>query len=304
MSWRQIEKPRTVIASKGLVEEFANMEPVPHDRPLSEKRMQVYERILRNKEFRTVTWASVVCVETNCTYRVNGKHTATMLAKLDPVPEFHVTVERYQAETLNDVAKLYNTFDSSLASRTTSDINQAFAATIRELAGTPPKVVNLTVSAATFHQWEDAELRRVPPAERAELLIDNVSFALWLRAFIPGRGGAVEHRTGSTKPLIRGPVVAAMLATFRKGPRLCEEFWSAVRDETATDRDDPTRTLARYLVRAAIAGGGRGSNVAGKKMVGTREIYAKCIHGWNAWRKGETTALNYHASAPLPVAVK
>lgn len=302
MGWKQSEKPRTLLASKALVEEFAEMEPAPHDRPLSEKRMQVYERILRSGEFRTVTWASALCAETNCTYRVNGKHTATLLSKLDKLPDFHVTIERYYCDTLNDVAKLYNTFDSTLASRTTTDINLAFAATIRELAGVTPKIINLTVAAATFHQWSDGELKRVPPAERAELLIDNTSFALWLQGFTPGYGGAPETRVGSTRPLFRTPVACAMISTYRKGPRLCDEFWTAVRDETATDRNDPTRALARYLAQVIVAGG-MGRTAAGKKAIGQREIYAKCIHAWNAWRKGETTALKYHASAPLPVAV-
>lgn len=304
MGWKQIEKPRTLLASRALVEEFVNMEAAPHDRPLSEKRMQVYERILRNREFRTVTWASAVCLETNNTYRVNGKHTATLLAKLNPVPEFHVTVERYQCDTLNDVAKLYNTFDSTLASRTTMDINLAFAATVRELAGVSPKVINLTVTAASFHQWSENELRRVPPAERAETLIDNVNFALWLQNFIPSRGRpASDSQVGSVKPLLRTPVANAMMATFRKGPRLSEEFWTAVRDETLPERNDPTRTLARYLAQVNVAGG-MGRNAAGKKAIGQREIYAKCVHAWNAWRKGETTALKYHAAAPLPQASK
>lgn len=306
MGWTQIEKPRTVLASRALVDEFVNMEPAPHDRPLSERRLQVYQRILASGEFRTVTWASAVCPETGNTYRVNGKHTAMMLSGLPKLPDFHVTVERYECPTLNDVAKLYNTFDSSLASRTASDINLAFAATIRELAAVTPRVINLTVSAATFHQWDEAELRRVPPAERAELLLDNVSFALWLQAFIPRAGdckaGAVA--VGTAKHLLRGPVVSAMVGTFRKGPHLARQFWSAVRDETAADRNDPTRVLARYLATAAIANGANRAATAKKKVVGTREIYAKCVHAWNAWRKGESTNLNYYASAPLPQASK
>lgn len=81
--WKQVEKPRTVLASRNLVSEFVNMDPAPYDRPLSEKRLQVYEHILRNGEFRTVTWASCLCLETNNTYRVNGKHTATLLSKIE-----------------------------------------------------------------------------------------------------------------------------------------------------------------------------------------------------------------------------
>src|SRR5579871_4306318 len=151
--WKMLEKPRTMLASKALVQELVEMEPAPYDRALSERRLLVYERILKEGSFRTVTWAAATCHETNNTYRVNGKHTATLLAKQNPIPEFHVTVERYACDTLQDVANLYNTFDSSLASRTASDINRAFAATIRELDGCPPRIVDLTVKAAAFHAW-------------------------------------------------------------------------------------------------------------------------------------------------------
>lgn len=58
--WKMMEKPKTVLASPSLVKEFVEMEPAPHDRPLSERRMQVYQRILKAGNFRPVTWASVM----------------------------------------------------------------------------------------------------------------------------------------------------------------------------------------------------------------------------------------------------
>jgi hypothetical protein len=295
MSWKQIEKPRTVIASKALVKEFAEMEPAPYDRPLSERRLQVYERILRNGEFRTVIWASAVCVETGAVYRVNGKHTAVLLSKQDPLPEFHVTVERYQCDRLSDVAKLYNTFDSNLSSRTVSDINAAFAATLPEIRGVPHRMVNLAVGAVASAKWSEGELRRIPPAERAEELVDNTDFVLWLHSFLPAVSGSGPHRH-----IVRLPVVQAMYSTFRKAKNDSDKFWRAVKEEDAPDRDDPSRVLARYLVRVAMGGGRVSGLKEGKKLVTGREIYVKCLHAWNAWRKGETTALNYHPKSPVP----
>jgi hypothetical protein len=29
-------------------------------------------------------------------------------------------------------------------------------------------------------------------------------------------------------------------------------------------------------------------------------MYVKCLHAWNAWRRGEATSLQYYAKAPLP----
>lgn len=304
MGWRQCEKPKTVLASPTLVREFMEMEPVPHDRPLSEKRLQVYERILQAGEFRVVTWASVVCYQTNCTYRVNGKHTATLLSgylKNDKkLPDFHVTIERYEADTLTDVASLYNTFDSNLASRTTRDINMAFAATIPALRNVSQKHIHLAVGALAAQKWDENEIRKVPPAERAEELLDNNDFVQWLQHIMPIGFGV----NSPSRPLQRVAVVSAMLATYRKGPKVATEFWESVRDESAPDRDDPTRVLTRFLIRASVAGGTGSRQIGDKKMVTSREIYVKCVHAWNAWRKGERTALNYHAKAALPVVSK
>lgn len=291
--------PKTQLASKNLVKEFYEMEPAPHDRPLSERRLLVYRRILDEGSFRPVTWASAVCLETNCTYRVNGKHTATLLhEKLDNLPELHIIVERWQCDTLRDVAALYGTFDSSIASRTTKDINASFAATIPELTGLPSLYINMTVTANANLKYDENMLKRISPAEKAEHLIDRVDFVLWLRDIVTNTSG-----TSGSRWMLRAPVVQAMMATYDRSPNKARDFWILVKDESAPERDDATRTLARYLIRVIIAGGNM-SKPGDRKIVTPREIYAKCIHAWNAWRRNETTSLNYFAKAPLPVPSK
>ncbi len=293
MSWKMSEKPRTVVASTSLVKEFVDMEPAPYDRPLSERRMQVYERILKANAFRPVVWASALCYETNCTYRVNGKHTSLLLSKQNPLPVFYVTLERWNCDTLKDVGSLYNTYDSNLASRNNSDINMSFASAMPELRDVPARLINLTVSAAASLKWDDAMLRKVPPAERAEELLERTDFVKWLQETVQT---TTTGRMGLSRHILRSPVVQAMMATYDRAPNVAKQFWVVVRDESAPDRNDPTRTLARFLVRAVLAGS-RGST---KEMVGSREVFVKCIHAWNAYRAGETTALNYHAGAPIP----
>ncbi len=292
--WKLHEKPKTVVASKSLVEEFVNMEPAPYDRALSERRMQVYERILKAGNFRPVVWASAMCYETNCTYRVNGKHTSTLLSRMNPIPEFYVTIERWACETLKDVSGLYNTYDSNVSSRTGADINMSFAAAIPELKDVPIKLINLTVSAASYIKWDEATLRRVPAAERAEELLERSDFARWLYQVVKT---ADTHKMSLSKHLLRSPVATAMMATYDRAPSVAKHFWTAVRDESEANRDHPTRVLARFLVRAAI---GSRSSTAEKKLVGFREVYVKCLHAWNAYRKDEATSLQYHAKSPIP----
>lgn len=298
MSWKMSEKPKTMLASKSLVTEFTEMEAVPYDRPVSERRLHVYRQILARGEFRPVTWASVLCKETNTTYRVNGKHTSLMLSAMHPLPDFYVTVERYICDTMQDAATLYNTFDSKLAARSTNDIYWAFAATVPELKNVPKALINLVVGAAAFKKWGE-RYTEIPPAERAEELIDCHDFAVWLDGIITG----VSSNSGmsSGRSLRRQAVVNAMLATYDKGPNKAKEFWTLVRDESAPERDDPTRKLARYLVEITLTN--RAFNKAGtpkSKRADSREVLVKCFHAWNAWRKGETTNLNYYAKAEIP----
>lgn len=304
--WKLSEEPKIVIANRALINHFYEMERVPRERPLSERRMMLYERIYRSGHFRSVTWASALCVETNCVNRVNGQHTSTMLSKIpDPLPyPFHVTVERYICDTLADLANLYNTFDSSMASRTISDINLSFASTIPELREIDPRTINLATTAISEEKWEEHELRKVPPAERAEELFDNTDFVLWLYRDIllrnHGRSQTATGSHGSILPVRRTSVIRAMLSTYRKNKAAATEFWEAVRDETEPDRNAPTRMLTRYLNSISLGGGSSTKGDKSKRIVVKREVYVKCILAWNAWRTNERTNLSYRAGAQLP----
>lgn len=50
------------------------------------------------------------------------------------------------------------------------------------------------------------------------------------------------------------------------------------------------KNRSRERVGAAIA----------KKRPDIREVYVRCIHAWNAFRRGDATALRYYKNAPLP----
>lgn len=295
MTWKRTDPPKTILATPTLVKEFFEMAAVPRERQLRERRLMVYQRILKAGEFRPVVWASAYCVETATTYRVNGQHTSTLLHRQTPLPQFFVTVERYECPTLHDLGNLYNTFDSGIASRTTADINLSFAGTVAELREVAPKIINLTVGAAAFHEWDEAELRKTSQAERAELLLDNIQFCKWLEAFAAEKAGTAR------KVLVRGPVVNAMLGTYRNKPRVSDEFWRLVRDETEA-QGSATRLLAKYLTVAVLTGGGteRTRGGGGKSVANAREMYVKCVRAWNAWRENVPTVLRYSPTDPLP----
>lgn len=301
MSWKLIDRPKTLKVTKNLAKTFAEMDPAPHDRPLSERRLQVYQKLLTAGQFRPVTWASAICTETGGLYRVNGKHTSVLLSGLDVMPEFYVTVEEYECDQLEDVAKLYATFDSSMQNRSARDIYLSFAGTMPELKGVPDKVVQAAITGIAYQRLGQDVYGKTQPAERAEMILDHAEFVLWMADVL--RGGFSPKELGrngagnKSNHLLRIPVVAAMLATWNKAKGDSEKFWTAVRDDSGPSPDCPDRRLSRYL----LVFNSKSMDRTGKlRAVGNREIYVKCLHAWNAWRRNETTNLNYRADKPVP----
>lgn len=303
MGWALKGTPKTLRVTKKLAGEFASMDAPPHDRDLSERRLGVYRKVLADGGFRPVTWAKVFCKETGQFYRVNGKHTSTLFAASDlgVTQDVFAVVEEYECDTLEDVAKLYGTFDSATMTRNQSDINRAFAASIPELKDFDTRVLNLIVGALVYAEFPTTSggsadgFVKAPKtaAERAEYLFDNVEVCCWVKDILPNRN--TQHQ------LHRVPVVAAMILTYRKAKKDAEVFWTAVRDETGEKPDLPDRKLAKFLNTMTSDSGAHHSNIPKRFRITPREFFVKSIKAWNAWRKKEPTDLKYFADAKLPV---
>ncbi len=296
--WTLSNKPKTHKVTKALARQFMEMDPAPHDRPLSERRLLVYERLFSQGSFRPCTWATATCKETGTTYRVNGKHTSTILSMMEPLPEYYVTIEEYDCETLDDVARLYATFDSKMQSRTVGDINASFAATVPELREIAGRTINVSVSGLSLHFWGRKASASRQPAERAELILEHSDFIKWLDKLFTSNLTKQERR--SCQHLIRMGVVAAMFGSWNKAKGPATEFWMAVRDETGREPTLPDRKLSRFLLSTTA---NRGIGIHRKKTASEHEFMIKCIHAWNAWRKGVPTSLRYDASKEAPAYV-
>lgn len=303
MAWELSGTPKTVKVTTKLAKEWADMEAVHIDRPLSERRLQVYEKMVRAGGFRPVTWARAYCKETDQMLRVNGKHTSTLFANLPPelLTNLYVVIEEYEADALGDVANLYATFDSKTMTRTASDIYASFAATIPELAELDRRTIGLLVGALDYasnpsvnYGGSQHGTAIKTTAEKAEELFDNVDVCQWLTSVLPGGTHTNAH-------MFRVPVAAAMVNTWRRSRSAATEFWLAVLNETGTSPNLPDRKLAKWLTQNRVSIGGRASTPQRFKT-GPKEFYVRCIHAWNAWRKNETTNLNYYPTKPVPSA--
>jgi hypothetical protein len=308
MAWSLIDRPKTMKINKTLAEKYAEMEPAPHDRPLSERRLQIYERLFREGQFRPVTWASAYCKETGGLYRVNGKHTSILLANMTDLPEFYVTVESYECDTLADVAALYATFDSRTQSRTAQDIYRSFAGTSSKLASISSRVISCCASG--FNMWENRSGYEVKyhgdAVEKAERLLEHEEVVVWVNDLLSCErekmgGACTKIGRLESKHLARAPVVGAMFGTYLKYLKGATEFWTLVRDESGPINTTPDRKLARYLHQINVKSGGviLGANPKGTRAE-PREVIVKCIHAWNAWRGDQSTELRYYPNADIP----
>lgn len=213
--WKLTNAPKTQKVTVNLARQFAALDGIRQDRILSERRLGVYRRMVEAGGFRPVGWAKAWCEETKQWYRVNGQHTSNLFAGLtnDQLVNIYATVEVYQCDTIEDVAKLYSTFDSQQQSRNASDINRAFASTIPEFAEWfgDSRFLNLLVSGIAYHlepgMKTAAGLRT--QAERAEVLFDYIPVCLWLREIL------YSERSNAQK-MLRVPVVAAMIGSWGK----------------------------------------------------------------------------------------
>lgn len=297
MGYELVGTPKSEPVTQSLAAKFRDMDPVPHDRPLNPKRLDAYRKMLAAGLFRPVQWATVHCHETGTTYRVNGKHTSNLFAEYEHLPQtLHATIEHYHCDDLDDVARLYATFDSRTQVRTTADINRAFAAVDPDLCDVPIPVVNLCVTAICYARDGEQYAQR-PAAERAECLLDdaNKSFITWVADVLAGSRENTGH-------MWRSPVVSAMYATFQKSKKASHEFWMAVRDGTGANHKSPDRVLSRFLLSKTVKRSVHKNRGKGT-IAGPREMYVKCLHAWNAWRRDTTTDLKYHAQGKVPAVV-
>lgn len=291
MAWKMIGQPKTRRLTKGLATEFAEMQAAPHDRPLNATRCAVLKAAFDLGKFRTCEWASAYCEQTKQKYRINGKHTSTVLSTMNGVfpADLSVIVEEYHCETMEDVAALYATFDTRSQVRTTGDINMIYSACCPELDGCHHLDINLAVTGMAYGMWEDHG-RNKPVEERAKLSVQHPKFVLWLRELLSGAGSV------NWKHLRRAAVVGAMFRTYNKSKEAATEFWKAVRDETGPKPDLPDRKLAKYLMGTRLMS----KNRSLAKPATNREQFVKCLHAWNAWRTKQPTGLIYHPNAKTP----
>lgn len=290
MAYRKISQT-TSKATRGLIEEFATMTMAKMDRPLSPRRLTALREKVVAGKFTTAVWASAKCKEDGRVYRLNGKHTSTLFQQMNgELPKgIEITVIRFECDSTQDIAELYATFDPRVSVRSQGDINRIYAATCDDIEGVPIQFINLCVTGIHFAISEDSHNTNASPEERSARIVGNADFVLWVYDLI-----GTDIKTA--KHLMRGPVCGAMFRTWNKNREASKKFWALVKSGDSKS-DCPTRKLERILLTSRVKTSGSDS-VA--KQIGSREMYVKCLHAWNAWRQGKPSELKYYANAATP----
>lgn len=291
VAWREAKSPRLVELDAKLAKRFVEMARFPRDRELQENRLNFLRNEIKEGRFRGCEWSSCHVKETGETYRVNGKHTSKIFHEMfvaeETVPEITILVREYECDTMEEASQLFATFDAKVNSRSKSDVIRGFAVSNTATADLSPRLLNVLTAAVSYGVWQDG-YRKHPVTEQAALLIHNAEFVEWAKTIL-------DHK--AAKHMVRMSVVAAMLKTWEVDPEAANEFWTEIRDDSDAPKNAPQRVLYRYLQTAKV--GARDAS----ERVGEREVLAKCLQAWNAYRDKESTVkFRYSKEGPLPEA--
>jgi hypothetical protein len=176
-----------------------------------------------------------------------------------------------------ELADVFAQYDGGKA-RTGQHIAWAYACSFG-LQTLPKRCIALCVSGLSILEWGVAYSPRSKKEERAMLLEDNKAAVKFVNRIL-------FMTDDDTTQLRRGPVVAAMLASYNRDRTQAKEFWRGVRDGDMLESGSPQLKLARWLSKTSIAGSNVVSTSRGSAT--GHEMLCRCIMHWNEYRTGET----------------
>jgi len=259
-----------------------------HNSKMGRMRLLWLHEKVRTGMFFSPVW-SVVSVN-GTSYRIDGGHSSAMLSALSP-PEFpaglDVVIRHFVCPSEDAMPDLFAQFDAKKSMRSYRDKVHAHKVIESTLDQVGIRELTCILSGLAFALSDFQSTRAIEEDERASLVHEYSEFVLWV-------GGLNMKRF-----MQRTSILAVVFVTWQRDADAATEFWSLVADESHPDRNNATRTLARFLSENF----GRGDQRT-RKPTGPRwdvKAYAvKAIHAWNAWRRGETTSLSYFPNAPIP----
>jgi hypothetical protein len=293
----KLKESKTVVLTRAFAHTVNSKTPAPGDRPYRPALLKSLLAEMESSKFRPPEWAWAICEANDIIYRVDGKHTSKLLAEWPkdrelPVNRVHVSV--FLCKDIQEVSELYSTFNSRESGRRIPDINRAFQGACFLLRDQPSWLVNVSIAGLALARWE-LDTKKIKPVTKAQLLLEYPDFVLWARTIL--------EKSGTSKgKLTRAAVVGAMARTYQRNKNKAHDFWTAVRDGSDPDPRAPSRVLQLYLIQLVMRNRTYDATKKQEKIT-DHMVMSKCMHGWNAYRKGTYTELRYKSTDKIPEAI-
>lgn len=266
-----------------LVKSLKEMNTHIGERSLDKKKL----RQLKDKLDRGLFYAprfGIITMPDGREIRCNGQHSSTMLSEVNGAfPKCKkAVVDYWRCDTEEDVAIVFSQYDNRISARTKKEVVNAHAKLHDELADNSQTLNAVVCDAIYFAKTEGKYKREAAYDEdRARLLHsdENIEFAQW--------AGAVFAKNW----LSRTPIVAAAYKTWFANKERAKDFWQQV-----SDGSGQPETASRIYHDHLKHKWGNGTVV----REGTRSVYVKAHHAWNAYMTGTATRLSYFRKAGIP----
>lgn len=260
----------------------------PGQRALNERKARGYSDMMRRGEMRPFDVA-VMTLPDGKKHLANGQHCLNAVL-INDAP-FLATIAYYKCETLDDAWRLFATFDVH-ASRTEGHVMKAARGMFKSQALSEIALRTLQACGSALLILGDGKNPKFSGGSPSKtikptLVQNNEEQVLWIDLF------------SECRFLIKVPVVAAMIATYRANPDAAYEFWEKIK--TGDNISGPLRIFRDFLIAGKLSsdtGGGHNKS---------RVVYAICISWWNSWMKGEErrgVKVGAMASLPVPASIK
>lgn len=287
----QLLNRKTIQVTPQMAEKFLEANNYVGQRPLNQSKLKRLVNAIKDGVFTTGLIAiSKQGWNGGDPMMANGQHQCNAIIATNKT--VFAYLEEYSTKTLEDFALLYRQFDNH-GNRNLTDVS--FMETIALGLDWAKDFVTRFLSAIAFMEgWRNSRYDKNDKVEYLKLYVDEGNFIYGLLK---------ERSTTEVRHLRRGVVMAAMITTYQKNHTISKTFWTEVRDGENLKSTSASLKLRNYLLSTACSVG-RGVTANNlNDPVSEREMFSKCIIAWNAYRKGDTTALRYYPNKPIPKAL-
>lgn len=269
---------RTEELDVGLAYKMLEMNVFGPDRPLDNRHVDRLVAAMKRGTFRPEQVQLIICTFDGKEYRMNGQHTCWARIYLqDEKYRCPVQVLRYRASSETDMRMLYASIDRAKP-RTKANVLHSYLYESDAFDGVSKTLLKQLGEGVAFWQWGLSGTGRHDGDDVAYLLkVTHHGLAMKVCHLL------TDCQNLDARHLRRGPVYAAMFATFDKSEADSLKFWTAVRDGAGLDINDPRLKLRNHLQTHAVNAGRGGGSF--KRSVNGEDMYSWCIQAWNAWRE-------------------